>query len=114
MPEQDTADSPVKKLTQNPMLIVALVVALLGGGTGGLSLLQGQASGQDASMLIGTAEARILKRQAEALDRHRGHNAARYASREDVAAMSAKLDMVMDRLNEIHEELRDARTRRHQ
>ena len=100
-----------RKIGAQPLPILALVLALAGGGGAGFSLLQGggdEALAECRSMVT-QVEARLVKGQADALSARDARDAASYASREDVARMSAKLDMVLSSLDEIREDLRESR-----
>jgi hypothetical protein len=82
-----------------PISLVALVLALGGGGAGVGALLGG--GGEDI-------EAHERREDARWAD-YRREADARYASKSDVATMSGKLDTVLDRIGEMREELQQMR-----
>jgi uncharacterized protein HemX len=121
-PDEDPVEAPVeqaaKNIARNPLTIVALVVAVLGGGTGGLSLLQGQAAAadvfdaQDCREMIAAHAADVAKTRAAEWTAHRREEDSRYARQTDVVQISTKLDLVMEMVQEVRDEIRDNRRRR--
>ena len=107
----DTIDmeaAPMEKAAKKaamPLSVVALVVALLGGGAGGLSFIRDDDDGSSLEQCraeVATAEARIAKAQTETVAGLRRE----FASESDVAALSVKIDNVRDMVRDIRDDLR--------